>query len=301
MKVLVAGGTGTIGLPLVHALVSSGHQVTALSRSKTRHAQLRDAGATALAVDALDPSAIRAAVVESRPTHVIHQLTALPKEGPKHSRDIEATNRLRIDGTRNLIEASIQAGVQRLIVGSFAILAHAADAGAQASAAADAVASMERQVLDASARGALEGIVLRYGMFYGSQVPSTQALVAMVHRRRMPVIRNDAGQLPFVHIDDAVNATVRALDRGAPGTVVDVVDDRAVSFAEFVGAIAAATGAPKPLRVPGWVARLLAPAMARMLAVQLPLANTTARTELGWRPNYPTIAHGLTGMLRTAA
>lgn len=301
MRVLVAGGSGTIGVPLVRALVSNGHQVTALSRSKERHAELRAIGASVLATDALDRDALRAAVEQARPTHIIHQLTALPKGGPRRSSDIEATSRLRIEGTRNLLEAAIRARIERIIVGSFAILAHAADEGAPTSAAADAVQSMERQVMEASTGGTIEGIVLRYGMFYGSQVPSTQALVELVRRRRMPVIRGDAGRLPFVHLEDAVSATVCALDHGAPGSTVDVVDDRAVSFSEFVGTVAERTGSPTPWSVPPWVARLLAPDMAGMLGVRLSLSNEPARMELGWRPRYSTIDEGLTGMLRNAA
>jgi nucleoside-diphosphate-sugar epimerase len=117
----------------------------------------------------------------------------------------------------------------------------------------------------------------------------------------MPVISGDAGHLPFVHIDDAVSATVLALERGAPGNTFDIVDDRAVSFSEFVGAVARCTDSPTPWSLPAWVARLLAPDMARMLAVRLPLANAPARTELGWRPHYPTVYDALTGMRRNAA
>ena len=123
MRIFVAGASGTIGIPLVRALVAAGHQVTALTRSPGKQSELRAVGATPVVADALDCEALIAAVVAARPTHVIHQLTALPKDGTvRGPKDLEATNRLRIEGTRNLIDAAIQAGARRFLVGSFALL-----------------------------------------------------------------------------------------------------------------------------------------------------------------------------------
>jgi len=302
MTVFVAGGSGTIGIPLVRALVAAGHQVTALTRSSSKQDELRALGASVAVADALNRDALAAVVQAARPTHVIHQLTALPKDGPRRSSDLEATNRLRIDGTRNLLEAAIQAGVRRFLVGSFAILSPRGPAGTSPDdAAAAAVRSMESQVLEASARGAIEGVVLRYGLFYGLDAPSTIAMIDMVRKRRLPVIRGDAGQLPVISIEDAVSATVRALDAGTPGAAYDIVDDRAVSLAEIVGAIAEYTGSAPPRRVPAWLPRLVAPYMARMTSVRMPLSNAKAKAELGWRPKYATMRDGLAQMLRHAA
>ena len=303
MNVFIAGGSGTIGLPLVRALVVSGHQVTALSRSSARHAELRALGASVAVADALDRDALVAAVVNARPTHVVHQLTALPKNGPRSAADLEATNRLRVEGTSNLLDAAITAGTRRFVAGSFAILSerdHPAPA-APADAAAVAVRSMETQVLDATRSGSIEGVVLRYGMFYGLDVPSTMAMIDMVRRRRLPVVRGDRGQLPLIQIDDAVGATVLALDRAPAGSAYDIVDDRAVSLTEIADTIAEYAGAKRPLRVPAWIPRLLAPDMARMTSVQAPLSNAKARSELGWRPAYPTMREGLARIQRQAA
>ena len=302
MKVFIAGGSGTIGVPLVRALVSAGHEVTALTRSEGKQAELRALGARAAVADALDREALIAAVLTVRPTHVIHQLTALPKGGPRTPGDVEATNRLRIDGTRNLLDAAIGAGAQRFVVGSFAILSPRGpfDAGAE-DRAADAVRSMESQVLDATKRGAIEGVILRYGMFYGLETPSTVAMIDMVRKRRLPAVRGDAGQLPLIHIDDAVSATVCALDRAPAGSTYDIVDDRAVSLSEIADALAEFTGSPRPLRVPAWLPRLVAPYLARMMSVRMPLSNARAKAELGWRPKYPTLRDGLAEMFRHAA
>jgi nucleoside-diphosphate-sugar epimerase len=302
MNIFIAGGSGTIGVPLVRALVGAGHHVTALTRSRDRHEELRALGATPVAGDALNRDALMGAVEAARPTHVIHQLTALPKEGPRKAGDLAATNRLRIDGTRNLLDAAINAGARRFIAGSFALLSPRGPAdGTAHDAAAAAVRSMEEQVLDATARGAIGGIILRYGMFYGLETPSTAAMIRLVQQRRLPVVRGDRGQLPFIHVDDAVSATVRAIEAAPPGAVYEIVDDCPTSFSALVEAMAEYTGSPPPRRLPAWLPRLIAPYTARLISVRMTLSNHKASTELGWRPRYPTVHDGLAHMFRQAA
>jgi nucleoside-diphosphate-sugar epimerase len=233
---------------------------------------------------------------------VIHQLTALPKAGIKRASELEPTNRLRDEGTRNLLNAAIAARATRFIGGSFALLGAAPATGdSSIGPAADAMRSMESQITNAARAGAIEGIVLRYGMFYGAGSPSTVELVKMVRRRWLPAIRHDRGQLPYIHLDDAVSATVAALDRGRSSETYDIVDDRAMSFSDMVRELASAVGAPPPFTVPAWLPRLVMPYMARLIAVRLPLSNAKAETELGWRPRYPTIHEGLARMLANAA
>lgn len=302
MNVFVAGGSGTIGMPLVRALRAAGHQVTALTRSGRRQDELRASGASIAVADALNRDGLMEAVRAAHPTHVIHQLTALPKDGPRRGSDLDATNRLRVDGTRNLLDAAIGAGARRFIVGSFAPLAPRGPNPAEsANETAGAIESMETQVVQATRQGAIEGVILRYGLFYGREAPSTAAMIEMVRKRRLPVVRGDAGQLPLIHLDDAVSATIRALDAGRPGAVYEIVDERAVSMTEIVRAIAEYTGAPQPLTVPAWLPRLLAPYMAQMVSIRLPLSNDAAKADLGWRPKYPTMREGLAQMLRRAA
>jgi nucleoside-diphosphate-sugar epimerase len=257
-----------------------------------------------MVVDALDAEAVERAVRAASPTHVIHQLTALPKGGPRRARDLTATNRLRIDGTRNLLRAAIAAGTKRFIGGSFALLGTApttlrTDAGVREAAAA--VQSMESQILDAARAGAIEGIVLRYGVFYGPGNPGTEQMMALVRRRRLPTIRHDHGHLPFIHVEDAVSATLAALDRGPSGSVYDIVDDRPASFSEVVREMAAAAGAPPPFAVPRWVIRLAMPYMAGMLSLRVSLSNAKAHAELDWRPIFPSYGEGLRHTLQYAA
>jgi nucleoside-diphosphate-sugar epimerase len=302
MRVFVAGGSGAIGIPLVQALVAAGHQVTALTRSPEKQAFVRSLGATPAVADALDATALKTVVAAARPTHVIHQLTALPKGGPRRASDLAATNRLRIEGTRNLLDAAIAAGASRLVGGSFAPIAEPRpELPPSAREGAEALASMESQILDASDAGRIEGIVLRYGLFYGPHNPATEQIVALVRRRMLPVVRGDHGLLPCIHLDDAVSATVAALDRGAPGTVYDIVDDRPVSMSDIVRAVAAYTGSPAPLVVPAWLPRLFAPYLAGITSLRVPLSNAKARAELGWRPRFATWQDGLSEMLAPAA
>jgi nucleoside-diphosphate-sugar epimerase len=301
MRIFIAGGSGTIGLPLVRALVAARHEVTALTRSESKRTELEALGASVAVADALNHDALVAVLAAARPTHVIHQLTALPKEGARRSRDLAATNRLRIDGTRNLLDAAIAAGARRFVVGSFAMLSPRNDAPKFADEAADAIRSMETQVLDATRRGAIEGVILRYGLFYGLEAPSTIAMIDMVRRRRLPVVSGDAGQLPVIHLDDAVSATVLALEAAPSGATYEIVDDRAVSFTEIAETIAKYTGSASPLRVPGWVPRLVAPYLSRVTSVRMPLSNAAAKAELGWTLRYPTMRDGLAHMFRQAA
>jgi nucleoside-diphosphate-sugar epimerase len=302
MNIFVAGGTGAIGVPLVRALVAAGHHVTALTRSAGKQAEIRALGAAPAVADALDRNALIAAVGAAHPTHVIHQLTALPKDGPRRAADLAATNRLRIDGTRNLLDAAINAEARRFVVGSFAILS-ARDSSVSPSSdeAAAAVRSMESQVLEATKRGSIEGVVLRYGMFYGLEAASTIAMINMVRKRRLPVVRGDSGQLPLIHIDDAVRATIHALDRAPAGGIYDIVDDLPVSMSEVVEALAEYTGSSAPFKVPAWLPRLFAPYLARIMSVRMPLSNDRAKAELGWRPRYPTMREGLQQMFHHAA
>jgi len=295
MNVFIAGGSGAIGTPLVRALVEAGHHVTALTRSRNKEEDLRALGASPAVADALDRDALMAVVEAARPTHVIHQLTALPTGGPRRARDLGATNRLRIDGTRHLLDAAVHAGARRFVVGSFAMLSPREPARGPSDDAAAAITSMEQQVLE---RGGIDAVVLRYGMLYGLETPSTAAMARLVRKRQLPVVRGDQGQLLWIHVDDAVRATVRALDAAPAGAIYEIVDDCPISFSDFVQAMAEYTGSPPPHRLPAWVLRLVAPYMARMISGRMAVSNRKAETDLGWRPRYPTVRDGLAQMFR---
>jgi 2-alkyl-3-oxoalkanoate reductase len=251
-------------------------------------------------VDALDAEALERAVRSAAPTHVVHQLTALPKAGPRRAADLDATNRLREEGTRNLLRAAVAAGARRIVCGSFALMGAAPSSRPVRAAIAPAVRavhSMEGQILDAAGRGEIEGVVLRYGMFYGPGTASTDEMIALVRRRRLPMVGGDRARLPFVHLDDAVAATVAALDRGRSGGVYDIVDDHPASFSEMVADLAAMAGAPRPFTVPRWLLRLAAPYFAQVLSMDVPVSNADARRDLGWAPRFPSYREGLRRMI----
>jgi nucleoside-diphosphate-sugar epimerase len=302
MKVFVAGGTGTIGVPLVRALVAAGHEVTALTRTAEKAAGVRALGARAAVADALDADALARAVLDARPTHVIHQLTALPRDGITRAEQLTPTNRLRDEGTRNLLAAAVRAGAGRFVAGSFAPLVGVREPMPRGvPEAVNAVRSMEAQVIEAARHGLIGGVVLRYGLWYGPGNPMTEKITGLVRRRLMPVVRNDQGLLPWIHQDDVVAATVAALDRGRAGEAYDIVDDQPASMSDMVREIARRSGAPRPIAVPAWVLRLASPYMAGFLSLRLALSNEKARADLGWRPAYATLREGVSQLVLQAA
>jgi nucleoside-diphosphate-sugar epimerase len=278
--------------------------VFASTRSREKQTLIQSLGATPVLMDALDPASVERAVRSVAPTHVIHELTALPKTGPRRASELEPTNRLREEGTRNLLRAAVAAGAKRIVAGSFAPLAGpstAAGPESRSDPAARALQSMESQILEATLAGEIEGIILRYGLFYGLETPSTQEMFALVRKRRLPIVRRDPGQLPYIHVADAAAATVAALDHGASGSIYDIVDDCPANFSETVLEIAQITEAPRPCEVPAWLLRLTAPYMARILSMRLRLSNAKARRDLEWAPMFPSYKKGLRQNIERAA
>jgi 2-alkyl-3-oxoalkanoate reductase len=303
--VFVAGASGAIGRPLVSKLIASGHQVTGMTRSEARAEEIRAAGAEAAVVDVFDAEALRVAMSEAAPEVVIHQLTSLPDRMNFRKKDLYTlTNRLRTEGTRNLLDGARSAGARRFISQSIAF-AYRNDgsrvkneddpllesAPAPFEGGVTALREMEAMVLDADG---LDGLVLRYGFFYG---PGTHydrdgALVADVRRRRLPIVGKGTGVFSFIHVEDAADATLAAIERGAPG-VYNVTDDEPAAMSEWVPALAAAAGAKRPLRVPVWLARLVGGNQAATFASELRGAsNEKAKRELGWQPAHPSWRSG---------
>lgn len=298
MKVFVAGATGALGRPVVRALVAAGHEVTGTSGTAARSALVAEAGGTAIVCDALDRAAVFAAVRAAEPEVVIHQLTALPERFAQLRKGTEATNRLRREGTRHLVDAALAVGARRVIAESIAFLYAPAgppvatedspvweSAPGTSAATLAAVAELERTVLTA---GGIEGVVLRYGALYG---PGTWYapdgdITTQLRKRRFPIVGSGGGLTSFVHVDDAAAATVRALDHGGPG-VYNVVDDEPVAYRDLLPGLAALLGAKRPRRVPRWLVRVVAGRVAAIsLTEQRGASNAKAKRELGWTPRY---------------
>jgi nucleoside-diphosphate-sugar epimerase len=300
-RVLIAGATGQIGEMLTPALVATGDEVYGLARSERSAEKIRELGATPVLGDALDGDAVMAAVAEARPEVIVHQLTAIPRSGINPRKLGEAfvsTNRLRREGTANLVAAAERHGVLRMVAQSVAFAyrpegPEILDETAPLDTEADgdwgeitrAVAALEEAVLGGSG---FEGVVLRYGAFYGPDTPYSAdgPFGEMVMKRRLPIVGDGGGRQPFVHLDDAVSATLAAIDRGT--RVYNVVDDDPARAREWIPGLADALGAKPPRRVPVWLARLAAgPAAARVMTAQRGASNARIREELGWRPRYP--------------
>jgi 2-alkyl-3-oxoalkanoate reductase len=305
VRVLVAGASGAIGRPLVRQLVAAGHEVTGTTRRQERAEEIEAVGATAATCDAFDREALAAAVAAARPEVVVNQLTSLPpKYDPRKASFYELTNRVRREGGRNLIEAAREVGARRFITQSIAFLYAPEgdwvksedapvfdDAPGHFGPSVRILAEHEREVVECPD---FEGLVLRYGQFYG---PDTYYapdghLGREARRRRFPIVGEGTGTFSFIHVEDAAAATVAALERGAPG-IYNVVDDEPTRMGEWVPVYAEALGAKPPRRVPYWLARLVAGKSVASTAVEMRGAsNEKAKRELGWAPRYASWRQG---------
>lgn len=301
MRVLVAGASGAVGVPLVRLLVEDGHQVTGLVRSRAAEDRLRQLEASAIEADVLDRDRLLRAVQGSTYDAVLHQLTAL-KKAPLRVKDMRVTNELRTRGTAHLLEVAHVVGARRFVTQSMVFGYGFRNLGPQPLAEENsfgvlhgdrfdpvvaALASAEQQVF---ADPEVEGIALRYGLFYGRDL----AVVERLLRRRSAPVTSSAAILALIHHDDAAAATVAALDRGRADTAYNIVDDTPISWRGFLLAVAEATGAPRPWTVPGPVLRALAPYAGHLATeVSLVVSNARAKQELGWRPRYPSCGDGL--------
>jgi nucleoside-diphosphate-sugar epimerase len=297
MRIFLAGATGAIGRPLVDRLVADGHEVVGTTRDEARARAVRERGAEAVVLDAFDAEAVRAAVRAARPEVVIHQLTALPQQpDPKAMRaSLDLTSRLRRETVPTFLATAREAGARRAIVQSISFVTRPdgrpvhdedaplyLDAGAGFGGAIEGVRDMEA----ATVADGLEGLVLRYGFLYGpgTWYEKDGAMAQMIRKRRYPIIGKGQGRMSFVHVDDAVEATVRALDRAGAG-IYNITDDDPATSREWLPEVARILGANEPRWAPTWIARRLAGDAVVHYATTLPgNANARARQALGWTP-----------------
>jgi len=304
MKVFVAGASGAIGRPLVRQLLAAGHEVTGMTRRQDRAEEIRADGAAAVVCDAFDAEALREAVVRAAPEGVVHALTALPPKFNPRSDYLAPTNRIRREGTRNLVAAARAAGARRIVAESVSFFYRPEgdwvkdeeaplfdDAPGSFGAALAAIVDLEQQVLGAEG---IEGLVLRYGWLYGPGTYYDRAgsQAEEVSKRRSPIVGRGTGTFSLLHVDDAASAAIAALQRGTPG-IYNVVDDEPAPLREWLPVYAAALGAKPPRRVPFWLARLVAGAPLAGAAIGMRGAtNAKAKRELGWEPIHPSWRQG---------
>lgn len=307
MKVFVAGANGAIGKPLVSQLVAGGYDVIAMTRSPQYVTALRAAGAEPVVADVFDRDTLIEAVKRTEPEVVIHELTALAamKNFNKFDDEFAMTNRLRTEGTDNLLAAAQAAGARRFIAQSFGNWNYARS-GKNPKTEEDpldptpprnqtqslqAIRYVENTVVNANR---IQGIALRYGNLYG---PGTGFAIngniaASVRKRALPIVGNGAGIWSFIHIEDAAKATIAAMQQGAPG-IYNIVDDEPAPVSVWLPEFARALGAKPPFHIPAWLGRLIIGEVGISVMTQIRGAsNAKARRELGWTPCYTTWREG---------
>ncbi|OPC79039.1 dehydrogenase [Embleya scabrispora] len=304
MRVFVAGGGGVLGRRLVPQLVARGHHVTATTTSAAKLGVLAELGADAVVMDGLDAASVDAAVARARPDTIVHQMTAI---SPTHAgkpdlrhpdRWFAVTNRLRTEGTDHLLAAAKAAGVSHVVAQSYASW-NGIRRGGWVKTEEDPLDLMEGTAAHVGMLGirhvedvvlAAGGAALRYGAFYGPGAIDDQ--IELVRKRQYPLVGRAGGYSSWVHLDDAASATVSAVERRATG-VFNIVDDDPAPAAEWLPHLAACAGAKRPMRIPTWLARLLAGEQAVVMMTQgRGFANAKAKRELGWEPRHPSWRRG---------
>ena|SRR5689334_8275767 len=305
MKVFVAGATGAIGKQLVPRLVAVGHEVHGMTRSESKKAMLADMGAVPVVADALDAEQVAEAVGTVKPDVIVHELTAIETLDMRNfDRAFAMTNRLRTEGTDHLLSAAQAVGVQRFVAQSFFALYERTGGPVKTEEdpvdpaparemreSVGAIRHLEEAVLGARWT---EGIVLRYGGFYGpgtSMEPGAEEY-ELVRKRKFPLVGNGAGVWSFIHVADAADATVAAIEHGHRG-VYNVVDDEPAPVNVWLPTFAEQLGAKKPMHLPRFVGRLFAGETGVIMMTELRGAsNAKAKRELAWRPAHPTWRQG---------
>ena len=304
MKVFVAGASGALGAPLVAELVTAGHEVVAMTKTASKQDGLRALGARPVVADALDPDAVARVVGEAEPEVIVHQLTAL--SGATDMRHLDrffaVTNRLRTEATDHLLAAGRAVGARRFVAQSWAGWRYART-GPQVQTEADPIDPNPPAVLRSGVTSIRyleeavttiewgEGLVLRYGVFYGPGTGISSApdavMAALVRKRRFPLVGDSSGVWSFIHIEDAAAATAVAVERGRPG-VYNVVDDDPAAVREWLPALAKALGAKPPRHIPRWLGRLAAGEAATIMMTDVRGAsNANAKNDLRLELRYP--------------
>lgn len=303
MRVLVAGASGVVGRYLVPMLVEHGHEVFGTATSPEALQRIAEVGASGVVMDALDAAAVRRAVRESRPEAIIHQMTALKgKPDFKHfDRWFARTNELRTTGTENLLAAARESGATtRMVVQSYTGWTNAESGDGPATedepldpapltqqrATLEAIARLERSVLEAP----IDAVVLRYANLYSRE--SMQESVRLLRRRQFPIVGSGAAVWSWVHAADAAAAAVLALEAGSD-RIYNVADDDPAPVATWLPYLADVVGAPKPMRVPAWLAKpLIGEVGVRMMTRARGVSNARIKRELGWAPSFSSWREG---------
>jgi nucleoside-diphosphate-sugar epimerase len=314
MKIFLAGATGALGRQLLFGLAERGHDVTGMTRSEAKRPLIRDLGGRPVVADALDPEAVAQAVAHAEPDVIVHQLTAIPAalNMRRFARDFAETNRLRTEGTDHLLAAGRAVGVGAFVAQSYAPAIFARTGGPvkveddpldsrppeQVRPTVEAIRHLEDAVTGADWT---RGVVLRYGGFYGPgtsmSLGAEGTMLEAIRKRQVPVVGDGGGVWSFVHIEDAADATIQAIEGDGRG-IYNVVDDEPAPVAQWLPAAAEAVGAKPPRRVPRWLGRVFAGEFGVVSMTEARGAsNGKAKRELHWQPHHASWREGfVTGL-----
>ncbi len=307
MRIFVAGATGALGRQLVPRLVERGHEVTGMTRTPAKQALISELGARPVVADAFDAEQVASAVASAEPEVIVHELTEISDLGNMRNLDkaFKSTNRLRTEGTDHLLAAGRAVGVKRFVAQSFAAWVYERT-GSWVKTEEDPVDPDPIGPIHETFEGIMyvenavtgadwtTGIALRYGGFYG---PGTSLWTGGEHlepirQRKFPIAGDGEGVWSFIHIEDAADATVAAVERGDRG-VYNITDDSPELVRDWLPGMAEVIGAPRPRRVPKWLARLAAGKPGVIMMTELRGAsNAKAKRELDWNPRYPSWREG---------
>jgi nucleoside-diphosphate-sugar epimerase len=308
MRIFVAGATGALGRQLLPKLIERGHEVTGMTRTPSKAALVEELGARAAVADALDAEQVASAVAQAEPEVIVHELTAISDLGSMRNVDraFAQTNRLRTEGTKHLLAAAKAIGVRRFVAQSFAAWLYQRVGGPVKTEEdpldPDPIRPVRqtfraiRYVEDAvTSADWTVGIALRYGGFYGpgTSLWSGGEHLEPIRKRKFPIVGDGKGVSSFIHIEDAADATLAAVEGGKRG-VYNIVDDSPEEVREWLPGIAELIGAPAPRRVPRWIGRLFAGRPGVIMMTELRgQSNEKAKRELGWTPRHPSWREGL--------
>jgi nucleoside-diphosphate-sugar epimerase len=285
--------TSRLGLPIT--------AVTATTTSAAKLGLLQQLGADGVVMDGLDAVSVGEVVAAAQPDAIVNQMTDLSEAHAgkpnmrKPDRFFATTNRLRSEGTDHLLAAAEATGVSHVVAQSVAIFSGIREGGwvkteedplevADAVEGTKAISHLEAVVVKAG------GAVLRYGGLYGPGANVDQ--VRLVRKRLFPLVGGGTGYFSWVHVDDAASATVLAVEQQAKG-VFNIVDDEPAPVSQWLPYLAQCAGAKRPMRVPKWLARLLAGEMVvGMMTEGRAFSNAKAKRELGWERRYPSWRQG---------
>jgi nucleoside-diphosphate-sugar epimerase len=301
MRVFLAGGSGVVGRQMIPQLLARGHQVTATVTSAAKLGRLEQLGAEAIVMDGLDAVSVGKAVAEAQPEAIVHLMTAIGNKKPdfKHmDRWFATTNRLRTEGTDHLLAAAKASEVSNFVAQSYAswngirrggwIKSEEDPLDLEQGTAAETVMRAVRYLEQAVAGAG--GVAVRYGSLYGPGATDDQ--LELLRKRQFPLVGSGSGYTSWVHLEDAASATVLAVEQKAKG-VFNVVDDEPAPVSEWLPYLATCAGAKSPMRVPAWLARLLAGDVAvTMMTEGRGFSNAKAKCELGWKLLYPSWRDG---------